>query len=248
MSTAPSVRVAQRFHYPDGEHALERLGSRTTMTATQLLDLLHAGRAIWLTNAERNLKRRGHVLVYSESDSAWFVVVVAIDDPADGAAIVTVLEQAQFENDFRKPIDKSYLFRAMASVVKPDVANDWRKANMPPNRKDRRAARLRAGAVDSEAHLDPDVVIFKVDYRAPGTDVVMRKEFNVTRSYPAVAAFDDLKKCLDDDAFLQWFGSALLRACVPVDRVLTIKAARGQEPVMTLATEESLATAPVQAA
>ena len=111
------------------------------------------------------------------------------------------------------------------------------------------SARLRDGrAVDSEARLDPDAVILKVDYRAAGTDVVMRREFNVTRSYPAVAAFDDLKKCLDDAAFLQWFGSALLRACVPVDRVLTIKAARGQEPVVTLATEESLATAPVQGA
>jgi hypothetical protein len=247
MSKSPSVRVAQCFHYPDGEHALERLGSRTTMTAVQLLDLLHTGRAIWLTNAERNLKRRGHVLVYSESDEAWFVVVVAIDDPADGAVIVTVLKQAQFENDFRKPIDKSYLFRAMASVVKTDVANEWRKTNMPPNRRERRAATLRTCAVDREARPALDAVIFKVDYRAAGTDVVMRKEFNVTRGYPAVAAFDDLKKCLDDVAFMQWFGTALQRACVPVDRVLTIKAVRGQEPVMTLATEESLTTPPVQA-
>lgn len=247
MSTAPSIRVAQRFYYPDNEHALERLGSRTGMSATQLLDLLHAGRAIWLTRAENNLKRRGHVLVYSESDCAWFVIVVAIDDPADGAVIVTVLEQAQFENDFGKPIDKSYLFRALACVVKQNDADAWRKANMPPNRKDRRAERLRAANSDNGALQSPDMVIFKVDYRAIGTDVVMRKELNVTRGYPAIAAIENLQKSLDDAGFIQWFGASLERAGVPLGRVLAIKAARGAEPVLTIASEESFAAAPAQA-
>lgn len=239
MSTALSIRAAQRFYFA-GDHAIDRLGLRTALTADLLLDLLHAGRSVWLTNASRNNKRRGHILVYSDVDRAWFVVVVAIDDAQRGAAIITVLDQAHFEADLGQPIEPACLYRAMVPVVPTEVAQAWRVANMPPTRREQRVASRRANAIARATTLDPAMVIFKVDYRAPETDVILREEFNAMREYPGAAESEDLKACLDDPAFWEWFGARLAAASIPVERIVALKAARAAGPVVTLLSDDTL--------
>lgn len=232
--TPPATRIAQRFYFVD-DHALDRLGTRTAMTPAQLLELLHTGRSVWLTNVDKNTRRRGHILVYSATDQAWYVVVVAVDDPAAGAAIVTVLERAHFEADLGQPIDSSWLYRAMAPVVPQHEASAWRQANMAPSRREQRSANRRAAAL---ARSSSGRVKFKVDYRDPATAVILRAEFDSSRGYEAAADMEDIKVCLNDDAFWKWLGQQLSKAGVPVDYVVAIKATPETGDTVPLLSEE----------
>lgn len=236
LPTPPASRIAQRFYFVD-DHALDRLGTRTAMTPVQLLEMLHTGRSVWLTNVDKNTRRRGHILVYSAADQAWYVVVVAVDDPAAGAAIVTVLERAHFETDLGQPIDASWLYRAMAPVVPAQEASAWRQANMAPSRRELRAANRRAAAL---ARTYVKSVKFKVDYRDPATAVILRAEFDSSRGYEAAAEMEDIKACLNDDYFWKWLGQQLSKAGVPVEYVVAIKATLEIGTTVSLLSEEKM--------
>ncbi|WP_217468971.1 hypothetical protein, partial [Paraburkholderia phenoliruptrix] len=131
----------------------------------------------------------------------------------------------------------------IARDADPQIDRDvtaWRVANMPPTRREQRVASRRANAIARAASLDPAVVIFKVDYRASETDVILREEFNAVREYPRAAESEDLTACLDDPAFWQWLGARLAAASIPVERIVALKAARATGPVVTLLSDDAL--------
>lgn len=60
------------------------------------------------------------------------------------------------------------------------------------------------------------------------------------REYPGAAESEDLKACLDDPAFWEWFGARLAAASIPVERIVALKAARAAGPVVTLLSDDTL--------
>lgn len=197
-------------------HAVDRMLERSNMTPEDVLDILQSGRGIWLNNPQNHWQKRGYLLIYSVKDAQFYVVVVSVAEKTAG--IVTILTQAQYEND-RGPLDRSTLSRAIRSTAPEDVAKAWKRQGV--ERTMTMAERI--------AHRRSELQVWKaakfaviVDYRQP-SGVVERAEFFDPPGSDSADVLANPPSVLEQEGFWSWFAEKATEFEVPVELVFEMK-------------------------
>jgi hypothetical protein len=212
-------------------HAIESLIMRTRMSADDLMEILMAGRGIWMNNPANHWQNRAYVLIYSVEDAAFFIVIIACDPGKKTGAIVTVLTREQFEND-KGEIDRRFLVRALcSSKASKETINEFR-FNLSPSR---RVLKSQAKWEEKLAERAQRVTVM-VDYTTL-TGVFDRIQLINPPGHDAEDVKEDLSKLANQPDFAAWVAVEAAKKGVPVERVLGLKARRGDGDAIALAME-----------
>lgn len=224
----PSVMRSMPEYRLESMHAIESLIMRSRMSADDLMEALVSCRVIWLNNPERHWQNRAYVLLYSVVDAAFYVVIVACDPGKKTGSIVTVLTREQFEND-KGEIDRRNLIRAMCSSKASEETIREFKFNLAPTRRLQKAQEKWEQKLAARAQR----VTVLVDYTTL-TGVFERIELVSPPCQDEDAVKDDLVQLMAQPGFIDWVAVEAAKKGVPVERVLGLKARRGEGELVSL--------------
>jgi len=209
----------------ESTHAIDSLVERTQLTSEELLDLLKSGRGIWMNHPSRHWQNRSYILIFSERDLGFFIVIVACDPGTMNASIVTVLTQEQYEND-RPAIFPSILNRALhASGASTATLRAYQAAH--PTRR-----QLRSEEKWVQRQLErANRLSILIDYTTE-TGVFERQAVHNPPGFDASEVIADPTTIVDQDGFWEWFAVQPEVKKIPLQRVLGLKVVRaGGDPV-----------------
>lgn len=226
-ATSSGLRAMPEFRL-ESMHAVESLIMRSRMSVDDLMEILMAGRVIWMNNPERHWQNRAYLLLYSVADEAFYVVIVACDPGKKTGSIVTVLTRKQFEND-KGEIDRRFLMRALcSSKASEETIKDFR-FNLAPTRRIQKMQEKWEQKLAARAQR----VTVLVDYTTL-TGVFERIELVNPPCSDAEEVKEDLANLLSQPDFIDWVAVEAAKKGVPVERVLGLKARRGEGELVTL--------------
>lgn len=116
-------------------HARQRIVERIGLAPDAVLELLNAGRALPLNDAQRHSQGRGYQLFVSPSDRQAFVAIVRASWVTGHAGtVISVLTQMQYERD-RGPLAAEVLLRAARLVLSERSYGEYQAAIPRPWRR-----------------------------------------------------------------------------------------------------------------
>ncbi|NEX60209.1 hypothetical protein [Noviherbaspirillum galbum] len=223
----PKLRAMPEYRL-ESMHAIESLIMRSKMTADQLMEILQAGRAIWLSNPERHWQHRAYLLLYSTLDQAFYVVIVACDPGKKTGSLVTVLTQQQYEND-RGAICKYELLRALRSSDATDEQVKQFRYTLAPSRRELRSQAKWEEKLAARARR----VTVVIDY-VTLTGVFERIEISNPPGQDSEAVEADLTCLVNQPGFAEWIDVESAKKGVVAREILGLKARRGNGELVTL--------------